>query len=120
MIFKCDCCGHTADMKDGEEAFEKGWDAPPHFTGYVTCNLCPASTQFMEGGWARHAPIHEEWAKNGRPEEFSVETCISPEDRPDPVKMAALQEAVEQAQGKDPEEFIRAVLGALGPREEAE
>lgn len=80
MIYKCDCCGHTADFPDGEAAFQAGWDAPPHFTGYVACNLCPASNLFREGGWGRHAAIHEQWEKDGRPEEFSQETCMPPED----------------------------------------
>jgi hypothetical protein len=81
MKLKCDCCGIEREFTDGDEAFAEGWDAPPHLTGYVTCDLCPASTQFMEGGWAHHAPIHEQWERDGRPSEFSQDTCILPEDR---------------------------------------
>jgi hypothetical protein len=43
MKLKCQCCGHEREFKDGEEAFQAGWDAPPHFTGYVCCELCPGS-----------------------------------------------------------------------------
>lgn len=81
MIYKCDCCGFTADFGDPEAAFAMGWDAPPHFTGYVACNLCPASYQFSPQGWARHASIHERWEREGRPAEYSQETCVAEEDR---------------------------------------
>lgn len=43
MKLKCECCGFEQEFKDGEEAFQAGWDAPPHFSQYVSCNLCPGS-----------------------------------------------------------------------------
>ena len=41
MKLKCQCCGFEQEFDSREAAFQAGWDAPPHFTGYVTCNLCP-------------------------------------------------------------------------------
>ena len=73
----CQCCKFEQEFTNSEDAFRKGWDAPPHFTGYVSCNLCPIS--FLWG--TDHSSIHKEWNKNGRPEEFSEETCTVPKER---------------------------------------
>jgi hypothetical protein len=69
MILTCECCGFSREFATGEEAFRAGWDAPPHFTQFVTCNLCPAS--FLALGIAeKHRAVHEKWARDGRPDEF--------------------------------------------------
>lgn len=70
MKLKCQCCGFEQEFKDGEEAFIAGWDAPPHFTGYVCCNLCPGAYVVL-GRTHLHKPIHERWASEGRPKEFT-------------------------------------------------
>ncbi len=71
MTLKCQCCGFEAEFADGEATFEAGWDAPPHFTGVVCCDLCPAS--FIALGQTHlHASDHERWKKDGRPKEFEV------------------------------------------------
>jgi hypothetical protein len=75
MRLKCMCCGFEQDFLDAEEAFQKGWDAPPHFTGYVACNLCPASILIIIDGPERHAQVHKRWAEGGRPDDFSIESC---------------------------------------------
>jgi hypothetical protein len=77
----CVCCGFTQEFADGEAAFQAGWDAPPHFTGYVACNLCPAAFIVLGKTQELHAEIHEKWAREGRPDHFSQETCIRPQDR---------------------------------------
>lgn len=77
MKLKCQCCGIERDFADGEDAFREGWDAPPHFTGYVACNLCPAGCVVLGKS---HTKAHALWAKEGRPKEFSFETCVSDED----------------------------------------
>jgi hypothetical protein len=74
LCLKCMCCGFERDFLDAEDAFKKGWDAPPHFTGYVACNLCPASTLILEGPEG-HAGVHRRWAESGRPDDFDVATC---------------------------------------------
>ena len=71
MIYTCQCCGFSAFFEDGEAAFEAGWDAPPHFTGYVCCNLCPGSFVVL-GMTAQHATDHARWAREGRPAEFQL------------------------------------------------
>jgi hypothetical protein len=71
MKLKCQCCGFEQEFLDGEAAFKAGWDAPPHFSGYISCDLCPGSLIVM-GQTHKHAPDHERWAKEGRPKEFEV------------------------------------------------
>ena len=69
MKLRCMCCGYEKEFESGQAAFEAGWDAPPMFTGYVACNLCPG-TYVMFGHTAKHAAAHARWEKEGRPEEF--------------------------------------------------
>lgn len=76
MILKCQCCGIESDFADGEAAFRAGWDAPPHFTGYVCCDLCPAVCIVLGAG---HAKAHADWAANGRPETFNAR-CVTDEE----------------------------------------
>jgi hypothetical protein len=72
MNLKCQCCGFERQFADGEAAFEAGWDAPPHFTGYVACNLCPAVCIVLG---LPHRVAHAMWAREGRPAEFSIAKC---------------------------------------------
>ena len=72
MKLKCQCCGFEQDFDSLETAFQAGWDAPPHFTGYVTCDLCPAVC--IVAGLS-HEKAHEHWQKYGRPTEFNLGTC---------------------------------------------
>lgn len=69
LALVCQCCGFAQSFKDGEDAFRAGWDCPPHFSGYVSCNLCPGSWIIM-GETGRHAAAHERWKREGRPAEF--------------------------------------------------
>ncbi len=71
MTLTCQCCGFEQDFTDGEQAFNEGWDCPPHFTGYVCCNLCPGSFVVM-GLTHLHHGAHERWAREGRPAEFEM------------------------------------------------
>lgn len=71
MKLTCQCCGFSQYFKDGEEAFIEGWDAPPRFTGYVCCNLCPGSFVVL-GCTEKHKTAHEKWAVSGRPSEFEI------------------------------------------------
>jgi hypothetical protein len=71
MELKCQCCGFIKEFQDGEEAFLDGWDCPPHFTGYVCCDLCPGSFVVL-GCTSKHAETHERWLKEGRPTEFQI------------------------------------------------
>lgn len=68
---KCQCCGFEQEFADGEGPFVLGWDAPPHFTGYVCCNLCPGSWVVL-GETHLHAAAHEKWAIEGRPAEWET------------------------------------------------
>lgn len=71
MILTCQCCGFSKEFKDGEDAFNEGWDAPPHFTQVICCNLCPASFIVL-GITDKHSPAHAKWRTEGRPSEFSI------------------------------------------------
>lgn len=71
MNLKCQCCGFERVFTDGEEAFQAGWDAPPYFTGYVACDLCPGSFVVL-GMTDRHKADHDRWEKQGRPAEFEI------------------------------------------------
>jgi len=77
MLLTCQCCSVTTEFVDAEEAFNKGWDAPPHFTGYISCNLCPIS--FLYG--VDHTPIHVKWTQEGRPDTFTEVTCVVEAER---------------------------------------
>ncbi len=94
MNLTCDCCGFTAEFVDLEAAFQTGWDAPPHFTGYVACNLCPGSMVVL-GQTAKHASVHARWEREGRPMVFDQETCLAPEDRVPEDVLRRLTEALE-------------------------
>lgn len=72
LRLKCMCCNFEQTFKDGEEAFSQGWDAPPHFTGYICCNLCPASHLVLGEKNTAHEQQHERWARDGRPEDFEI------------------------------------------------
>jgi len=63
MILKCQCCEFEQEFVDAEDAFQAGWDAPPHFT-LVCCDCCPAS-YLMLG--IDHGENHEQWKRDGRP-----------------------------------------------------
>lgn len=71
MKLKCECCGFEKEFQDGEEAFQAGWDAPPHFTGYVSCDLCPGAWIVL-GQTEKHAEAHKKWAQGGRPADFRL------------------------------------------------
>ena len=70
---KCQCCGFEKEFVDGEEAFQEGWDGPPHFTGLQACNLCPGSLIVL-GQTHLHVTAHELWKIEGRPTEFDPST----------------------------------------------
>ena len=86
MLLTCECCGFSAEFVDGEEAFQAGWDSPPHFTGYVCCNLCPGSFVVL-GCTQRHTEAHERWKTEGRPKEFQI-----PEEQHKPCSCSVCQE----------------------------
>lgn len=65
----CECCGHTEELT-GKEAFDQGWDAPPHFTQVVCCPLCLSAPLVLGEGNAKHARAHERWEREGRPASF--------------------------------------------------
>lgn len=71
MNLKCQCCHFEKTFADGEEAFQAGWDAPPYFTGYVCCDLCPGSFVVM-GCTEKHNKAHMKWQVDGRPSEFEI------------------------------------------------
>ena len=89
--YKCDCCGFVADFNDSEAAYAAGWDAPPYFTGYVCCHLCPAVALL---GLMDHRSIHEEWERTGRPEEFSQDTCVPVEQRVPQEELDEMAESI--------------------------
>ena len=66
MKLKCDCCGFEQEFPSNEAAFAAGWDAPPHFSGYVSCDLCPGSFVVL-GCTHLHTDAHEKWKVEGRP-----------------------------------------------------
>lgn len=94
MELKCQCCGIEQNFKDADAAFEAGWDAPPHFTGYIACNLCPAACIILAKG---HAKAHALWAKQGRPADFAIATCACDDVFGDAIKVAEAEHASEDA-----------------------
>lgn len=72
MTLTCQCCGFSREFTDGEHAFREGWDAPPHFTSIICCDLCPAVC-IIAG--RSHKKAHDRWDRLGRPREFTVAGC---------------------------------------------
>ena len=77
MKLRCECCDFEQDFVDGQAAFDAGWDAPPWFTGYVCCDLCPGSFVVIArkevndlGITHQHEKAHKIWAIEGRPRQF--------------------------------------------------
>ena len=81
MKIKCQCCGLEQEFADGEQAFQAGWDAPPHFSQVVCCNLCPASGIAMG---VSHNKAHKHWERHGRPADFNLAKCALDPDFIDP------------------------------------
>jgi hypothetical protein len=77
FMLRCQCCGIERQFSDEEDAFKAGWDAPPHFTGYICCDLCPAVCIVLG---QPHTKAHALWAKEGRPTQFSVAKCGTDHD----------------------------------------
>lgn len=72
MKLKCQCCDFEQEFTNAEDAYNKGWDCPPYFTGFVCCHLCPAVCVVMR---LSHAKAHAHWAEKGRPEKFGND-CV--------------------------------------------
>jgi hypothetical protein len=98
IALTCDCCNFEQEFTDPEEAFHAGWDAPPHFTGYISCAICPIT--FLFG--VDHTVIHEQWKIDGRPEEFSQETCVAPEQRVPEEELERIKEILLPLLGDNP------------------
>jgi hypothetical protein len=80
ITLTCECCGFSQQFKDTNEAFRAGWDAPPHFTQVICCDLCPSSgivLSTMQGKPkdSMHQKAHAHWREHGRPEEFDT-ICV--------------------------------------------
>jgi hypothetical protein len=82
MNLKCQCCGFEQEFESGQAAFDAGWDAPPHFTGYICCNLCPGVCIVLG---LSHAKAHAHWNEHGRPAEFN-DLCLPDKDFGKPLK----------------------------------
>ena len=97
MLFTCKCCEISQDFID-EENFEKeDWeriapveDEENNITTEeeIFCNLCP-SFYVSDVAFENHDAVHNSWNSMGRPESFSVGTCLLNEDR---LKVTKIQE----------------------------
>lgn len=99
MLLKCQCCGFEQEFKDGEEAFQAGWDAPPHFTGFICCHLCPAVCVVLGEG---HTLAHAWWEAEGRPEKWTFEKCAPDRhfaDKKDEAKFEDFKKAMKEVLG---------------------
>ncbi len=93
MLLKCQCCGYEQEFKDGEEAFQAGWDAPPHFTGFICCHLCPAVCVVMNKG---HTMAHALWEREGRPKQWTFAKCCTDDNFGDKAEEAAFTKSFEE------------------------
>lgn len=98
-LLRCDCCGFEQELTL-EQAYDDGWDAPPHFTGYVACPLCPAVFIVLPDMSGKHDGIHELWKRDGRPAVFTQETCVPEEDRIPPERLAEFETIIRSPDGK--------------------
>lgn len=93
----CQCCGQDRAFNSAEQAYEEGWDAPPHFT-IIACDLCPASLIALEQKH-KHTPAHERWAKDGRPKSWNESVASGdipplPGDIPIPLDMEEINDII--------------------------
>lgn len=94
MLLTCQCCGYEQKFKDGEEAFQEGWDAPPHFTGFICCHLCPAVCVVLGKG---HTMAHALWQAEGRPKQWSFAKCAPDDTFGDRTEQQRFEEFLEVA-----------------------
>ena len=90
MLLRCQCCQWEEDL-DPEEAFQLGWDAPPHFS-HVCCPICPAVCVVLG---KTHKKAHALWEVIGRPADFELATCATDDMFGDEAKLAEAQADVE-------------------------
>jgi len=76
IALQCQCCKIIKTFADNEAAFQAGWDAPPHFSMHICCDLCPAVCVVLGAG---HEKAHAHWAQHGRPEKFGP-LCVTDKD----------------------------------------
>jgi len=104
LLLKCTCCGYAEAFIDADEAFEKGWDCPPHFS-VIACDLCPSVCAM---GIVSHEKAHALWAKEGRPSEWSLDRCSADGVIDNPTELRRAQTAMRK---------IKSVLKALRRKE---
>ena len=103
MKLKCPCCGIEEEFSTTEEAYQKGWDAPPHFS-HVACDLCPGVCVVLGQS---HEKAHALWAKEGRPKEFTVTKCGTDDDFGNQAIEDELNKALEQIAMQKAKEMTR-------------
>lgn len=84
MNLTCLCCGHSQEFPSLRAAYEAGWDTPDKFAIAPLCDLCPTTLYARvqdglligePGQPAQHGPVHERWAREGRPDHFTIPSC---------------------------------------------
>jgi len=94
MIYECMCCLILAEADDDNSILDINWERIPAVvevdedTSESTvlkpekflCNLC-LGFYASEDSYNDHSAIHDSWESWGRPDHFSIDTCILAEDR---------------------------------------
>lgn len=107
VLLECACCKYTETFSNAEEAFEKGWDCPPHFT-VVCCPLCPTVCAL---GIVSHSKAHELWAQEGRPDDFRLDKCSADGVIDTPTELRRAETAMRK---------IRSVFKAIRKKEKTQ
>lgn len=97
LELRCACCGVTRTFKSQHDVYNQGWDNhqtpwgqfllakfPKERVPEACCNLCPI-VPLLSVGPSWHKEIHDEWSVRGRPEKFSIETCVPIQARPESI-----------------------------------
>lgn len=103
---ECGCCHYKQTFKNSKEAYDQGWDCAPYITQCTACPLCLGAYVILNKT-DEHEEVHKRWAKEGRPQKFSPETCLSNATRKelltaDPGHIIQSLNELLQEHGKEP------------------
>lgn len=89
MKFTCKCCGIDANFESEVDFFNADWEriAPidateitPAIDEQIFCNLCP-SFYSSDIAYYDHSDVHDVWDTMGRPEKFTIGSCLRQDDK---------------------------------------
>ena len=102
MIFTCKCCLYSQDILDEEEFNNIDWERIAAVEEdkdikakdeEIFCNLCPSFYTTDVAPYS-HDAVHDNWNTLGRPDAFSIGSCLLEEDKKKVNRIGKLGEAL--------------------------